>query len=103
MAPFRYPAAIIVWMDAHARNQSVEYEESEVSSLHRPEECKILALVIKDDNTGVSLYNEETGPTSVRGLNFIPRDMIKDITYVNLAKPRKPLRENSAPISNVSS
>lgn len=87
---FRYPAAVITWLDAHARNQAVEYEEAEIVQQHRPEECRILALVIRDDETGVSLYNEETGPSSVRGLSFIPRAMIKEIIYVNLAKPRKP-------------
>lgn len=86
---FRYPAAIIEWLDAHARNQAVEYEESEVVQQHRPELCKIIGLVIKDDETGISLYNEETGPTSVRGLSFIPRPMVKSCTYVRLTKPRQ--------------
>lgn len=89
-ASFRYPAAVVTWLDAHARNQAVEYEEAEVGSLHRPEECKILALVIKDDETGLSIYNEETGPTSIRGVSFIPHAMIKDVIYVNLTKLRKP-------------
>ena len=93
---FRYPAAVVVWLDAHSRNQAVEYEESEVSSLHRPEECMILGLVMQDDETGVSLYNEETGPSSVRGLGFIPRAMIKDIFYVNLTPPRSAVRKRTA-------
>lgn len=86
---FRYPAAVVVWDDAHARNQAVEYEESEIVQVHRPEECKILALVIKDDEKGLTLYNEETGPTSVRGVSFIPRPMIKAVYYVKLSQPRK--------------
>jgi hypothetical protein len=85
---FRYRAAIIRWLDAHARNQAVEYEEAEVSALHRPEECKILALVIEDNETGLSLYNEETGPSSIRGLNFIPRAMIQEVLYVSLTPTR---------------
>ena len=85
---FRYPAAIIIWNDSHARNQAVEYEESEVAALHRPEECMILGLIIKDDSTGISLYSEETGDTSVRGLSFIPREMLKQVTYVNLSPIR---------------
>lgn len=86
---FRYPAAVISWLDAHARPQAVEYEESEVIQQHRPEECQILGLVIKDDETGISLFTEQTGPTSVRGLSFIPRAMIKDVIYVNLTPQRK--------------
>lgn len=92
---FRFPAAIIVWLDAHARNQAVEYEESEVIQQHRPEVCTTLGLVIMDDERGVSLYNEETGPTSVRGLSYIPKNMIQSITYVNLT----PIRSKKAPPS----
>lgn len=86
---FRYPAAVVVWNDAHARNQAVEYEESEIIQVHRPEECQILALVIRDDEKGLTLYNEETGPTSIRGVSFVPRAMIKAVYYVNLTPRRK--------------
>lgn len=98
---FRYPAAIIRWLDAHSRNQAVEYEEAEIGALHRPEPCQILALVIKDDAAGVSIYNEETGPTSIRGVSFIPRAMIQDITYVNLERPRKPRHGKIPPPSTI--
>ena len=96
---FRYPAAVVVWDDAHARNQAVEYEESEVAPLHRPEECIILALVIKDDDKGLSLYSEQTGPSSIRGLNFIPRAMVKSVTYVTLTPIRKKATSAPPPIS----
>ena len=89
MPKFRYPAAVIIWNDAHARNQAIEYEETEVAQQHRPEECQILGLVIRDDETGISLYSEETGPSAVRGLSFIPRAMLKQVTYVNLTPIRK--------------
>ena len=87
---FRYPAAVISWLDAHARNQAVEYDDAEVSQQHRPEPCTILALVIKDDEAGISIYSEETGPSSIRGLSFIPRAMIPEggVTYVNLTPKR---------------
>lgn len=85
---FRYPVAVIVWLDAHARSQAVEYDESEVLQLHRPEECTILGIVIRDDAMGLSLYNEQTGDSSIRGLSFLPRDMIKSVTYVNLTPIR---------------
>ena len=92
---FRYPAAVICWLDAHARSQAVEYEESEVQSLHRPEECTMLALVIRDDDEGLSVFNEQTGPTSIRGLGFIPRKMVKSVTYVNLTPVRPRQRRPS--------
>lgn len=82
---FRHKAAVITWLDAHARSQAVEYDEAEVSQYHRPEECTILGLVIRDDDEGISLYNEETDTRSIRGLSYIPRAMIKLVTYVNLS------------------
>ena len=90
---FRFPAAVISWLDAHSRSQAVEYEEAEVAQQHRPEECTILGLVIRDDAQGLSLYTEETGPSSIRGLSFIPRAMVKSVTYVTLTtiRPKKAL------------
>lgn len=96
-ASFRHPIAIIEWHDAHARNQAVEYDESEILQVHRPEPCLTLGLVIRDDAAGVSLYNEETGPDSIRGLSFIPRGMIISITYVTLTKPRGKPKEIPSP------
>lgn len=85
---FRHPVAVITWLDAHARSQAVEYDESEVAQYHRPEECTILGLVIRDDTEGISLYNEETDSTSIRGLSHIPRGMIKSVEYVTLSPMR---------------
>ena len=89
----RYPAVVVIWDDAHARNQAVEYVEEEVIQQHRPEEVKTLGLVIKEDKTGISLYTEETGPDSIRGVNFIPAGMIKEIIrlgYIKRPRQRKP-------------
>lgn len=85
---FRYPAAIIIWDDAHSRNQAVEYEEAELIQQHRPEVCMTLGLVVNHDATGVTMYTEETGPTSVRGVSFVPAGMLKSVTYVNLSPIR---------------
>lgn len=88
---FRYPAVVIIWEDAHARNQAVEYTEDEVKNLHRPEQVSTLGLLIKRDDGGVSLYTEETGPDAVRGANFIPSALIKEIIELGpVRRPRKP-------------
>lgn len=87
---FRHPVVVVEWLDAHARNQAVEYAESEVGQVHRPEPCKTLGLLIKDTDEGISLYTEETGPDSIRGLSFIPKAMIKSISHFTLSRPRKP-------------
>lgn len=95
---FRYPAAVVVWDDAHARNQAVEYTEDEVRNLHRPEQVVTLGLVIRQDETGISFYTEETGPDAVRGANFIPAAMIKEVIYLgHLRRPKTPRKETAAP------
>lgn len=86
---FRHPAVIVIWDDAHARNQAIEYIEEEVVQQHRPEEVITLGLAIKEDGAGISLYTESTGPDSVRGVNFIPAAMIKEVIRLGpLGRPR---------------
>lgn len=87
---FRYPVVIVQWLDAHARPQAVEYLESEVAQQHRAEPCMTLGLLIHEDEQGVSLYTEETGPDSIRGLQFIPKSMILSVERFSLTKPRQP-------------
>ena len=89
MKLFRYPAVVVIWDDAHARNQAVEYTEDEVRNLHRPETVTTLGLLLKQDATGVSLYCEETGPDAVRGANFIPAAMVREVVVLGqLKRPR---------------
>ena len=92
---FRHEAVICRWMDAHARNQAVEYTEDEVRNLHRPEEVITLGLLLKEDSEGISLYTESTGPSEVRGANFIPAGMIKEIIRLgHVKRPRKQLKRH---------
>ena len=87
---FRYPAVVVLWNDAHARNQAVEYTEDEVRHVHRPEPCRTLGLLIQEDEKGVSLYTEETGADVVRGANFIPAALIQEVIRLGMLKrPRR--------------
>lgn len=97
---FRYPAAIVTWDDASARNQAVEYLDTEAIQYHKAERCQTLGLVIKDDDTGISLYCEETGSDSIRGLSFIPRQLVVDVSYVKLTKVRATKAVPSCPSSS---
>lgn len=99
---FRYETVAVVWKDAHARNQAVEYTEDEAKiQLHRGESVITLGLLLKEDEEGVSLYNEETGPDSIRGHSFIPRAMIVEIIRLGFLKrppkSRKGPRDVSSP------
>lgn len=87
-SPFRYPVCIVSWLDAHARPQAVEYLESEVNQQHKAEPVKTLGLLIREDEAGVSLYTEETGPEGIRGLSFVPRQMIISVEKFTLTKVR---------------
>ena len=91
---FRYPLVVVIWDDAHARSQAVEYTEDEVRNLHKPEEVITLGLMLHKDESGISLYTEETGPDAVRGDNFIPAAMIKEIVHLGDVKRPRKRREN---------
>lgn len=95
---FRHKAVAVRWLDAHARNQAVEYTENEVDNYHRAEEVITLGLIIKDDEAGISLYTEETGPSDIRGLSFIPRGMITEVIPLGRLSPtRKPRHAKKTP------
>ena len=102
MAPmktlFRHDAVIVRWLDAHCRNQAVEYTEDEARlQYHRGEEVTTLGLLLYEDDKGLSLYNENTGPDSIRGLNFIPKAMVIDV--VRLGRLRTPRKTRVRPVS----
>ena len=88
---FRHEAVIVRWLDAHCRNQAVEYTEDEARlQYHRGEEVTTLGLLLFEDDKGLSLYNENTGPDCIRGLNFIPKAMVIEVVRLGkLSAPRK--------------
>ena len=91
---FRHEAVVVIWDDASARSQAVEYSEDEINQLHKPEVIITLGLLIKEDPTGISLYTENTGYDSIRGLSFIPSAMIKEVIRLGSVKrPRKPQKK----------
>lgn len=76
------------WGDAH---ESVS--PSDVGEKHKPTLMETVGWLLKDDDSGVSLFNErclDQGDGSYRGRTFIPKAMIVSITpVVKLRKPRK--------------
>ena len=85
---FRYPVVVCVWKDAHARPPAVEYAESEIEQQHKAEVVITLGLCIREDDKGITLYNEECGPDSVRTVSFIPREMIVSVERFKLTRIR---------------
>jgi hypothetical protein len=80
-----YPEVIVVWDDAHGDSEQW-YDGTEVS--HEPVVVKTLGYLMKEDSTGVTIWQEMIGKdgTSYRNRGFIPQKMIKEI--IPLAKKR---------------
>lgn len=91
MTLFRHDLVAVVWNDASARNQAVEYTESEVrSQFHQAERVISLGLLLHEDEKGLSLYTEETGPDAIRGVSFIPAPMVVEVIRLGpLKRPKK--------------
>lgn len=80
---------VVVWDDAHGDAQKVVGEDD---LPHKPVVMKTIGWLLKDDEVGVSVANEEfqeDGKDYFRGHSFIPRKMIRSVTPFNLSKRRK--------------
>lgn len=63
-----------------------------MAQTHHPITPETLGWVIVDDDEGISLVNErclQQDPPTYRGRTFIPRAMVKKVTEVRLAAPKK--------------
>lgn len=82
----------ICWEDAWVDDDNFATPHG-LALTHRPMIVRTRGWLIKDDEIGVSVANEESRTeddgTVFRGRTFIPRAMIVSITPFNLAKPRK--------------
>lgn len=78
------PVVIVRWMDAHA-TATATYEIHELP--HKAIEIETYGLLLRDDDTGVSIANEDCGAGVYRGVTFIPRQLIFGVRPVQ--RPRK--------------
>lgn len=86
---------IVVWDDAWADGTD-SIGEGDHDPKHRPTVMQTIGWLLRDDEKGVSLFNErclDKGEEIYRSRTFILRSMIRSITPFNLTKPRqkKPL------------
>lgn len=85
-----HPLVAVVWDDAKA-TAVVEYDLNEVrTQFHRPARYTTYGLLIVDDPAGVTLATEEGDDHNLRGLSFIPRQMIVEVVILPKRRNRKP-------------
>lgn len=89
------------WEDAHWDNN--EYQQDQL--IHRPVNYVSVGILLKDDETGMSLSTDLCEEGTFRGINFVPAKMILrrwKVGSLAPASPRKPrrskARSRSAPI-----
>lgn len=85
-----YPMVIVEWHDAYGDSSEQWFEGGEVD--HNPLTVKTLGYLMRDDERGVTLWQEMSAPdgSSYRGRTFIPRAMVQSITYLQRRSTKKP-------------
>jgi hypothetical protein len=84
-----HPLVAVVWDDAKA-TAVVEYDLNEVrTQFHRPARYTTYGLLLVDDEQGVTLASEEGDDHNLRGLSFIPRQMIVEVVVLARRRSRK--------------
>ncbi len=85
-----HPLVAVVWDDAKA-TAVVEYDLNEIrTQFHRAARYTTYGLLIVDDQQGVTLASEEGDDHNLRGLTFIPRQMIVEVVVLARRRTRKP-------------
>ena len=81
-----HPLVAVVWDDAKA-TAVVEYDLNEVrTQFHKAARYTTYGLLLVQDEKGITLASEEGDDQNLRGLTFIPRQMVVEV--VMLGRPR---------------
>ena len=81
----------IFWEDAHGSAANVTYSIEELP--HAPILVESYGILLKQDETGVSIASEKCDKDCWRGYSFIPAKMILKVEPV-----KKPRRKKSPPV-----
>ena len=94
------PLAAVVWDDAKA-TAVVEYDLNEVrTQFHKAARYTTYGLLVIQDDKGITLASEEGDDQNLRGLTFIPRQMVVEVVFLGRARAKRksrPKREPGAP------
>jgi hypothetical protein len=95
-----HPLVAVVWDDAKA-TAVVEYDLNEVrTQFHKAARYTTYGLLLVDDDKGITLANEEGDDHNLRGLTFIPRQMIVEVVILGRqrAKRTRAKRQPATPL-----
>ena len=81
---------VLTWNDAWC-DATAEVSLKDVHPTHKPTVIETVGWILLNDEMGVSIANEKTGPDTYRGRTFVLPGMVISIKpYRNPRKPRKP-------------
>ena len=90
------PLAAVVWDDAKA-TAVVEYDLNEVrTQFHKAARYTTYGLLVIQDDKGITLASEEGDDQNLRGLTFIPRQMVVEVVLLGKPRARKPRPKRDA-------
>ena len=90
------PLAAVVWDDAKA-TAVVEYDLNEVrTQFHKAARYTTYGLLVVQDDKGITLASEEGDDQNLRGLTFIPRQMVVEVVLLGKPRARKPRQKRDA-------
>jgi hypothetical protein len=79
----------VVWDDAKA-TAVVEYDLNEVrTQFHKAARYTTYGLLLVDDDKGITLASEEGDDQNLRGLTFIPRQMIVEVVILGRQRAKR--------------
>jgi hypothetical protein len=90
------PLAAVVWDDAKA-TAVVEYDLNEVrTQFHKAARYTTYGLLVIQDDKGITLASEEGDDQNLRGLTFIPRQMVVEVVLLGKPRAKKPRPKKEA-------
>lgn len=82
------PLVLVTWNDAWVRGEE-PVTMADVAASHKPMVIHTLGWLLRDDEMGVSIANENYAEDATyRGRTFIPRVMVESVTHFTLGKKR---------------
>lgn len=79
------PFVLVRWDDANASSTEMVTLPN-LTKVHKPVTIMTAGWVLRDDEAGITIAYEYCGDDEYRGLTFVPRSLVKDVSP--LVKPR---------------
>lgn len=88
----------VLWDDAHSPKSTDMVDANELGAVHRIAPILTAGWLLRDDATGITVACEYLDDNDFRGLTFVPRSLVREVTpYPVGQKPKKRVRPAAAP------